>query len=202
MTSQFPELHWASAAEPNSFEPTGLAIQGNDHVIAIGVSADGTAAVDGAVVSQDGVMRAASEVAETEGPVYGAASLVAPPPRSGFVPVYSTAAGGLFVVGGQSSGGNASGDIWFLPSTGPGKNHYSGYQPGQVLAATFSFGDHKLWVLDSTSSGVGFPTARLARLDAQGGDVEVIATWPQLGIFDRWFLSVDRDGSVLMSGST
>ncbi len=202
MTGRFPALQWASAAEPNSFEPTGLAIQGGDHVIAIGVSGDGTAALDGAVVSQDGVMRAASEATETEGPVYGAASLVAPPPRSGFVPVYSTAAGGLFVVGGQSSGGGASGDIWFLPLDGTWqKLTYPGYQPGQVLAATFSFGDHKLWVLDSTSSGVGFPTARLARLDAQGGDVEVIATWPQLGIFDRWFLSVDRDGSVLMSGS-
>jgi hypothetical protein len=203
MTSRFQQpLVWASLAEPNAFESAGNAIQSDNHLVAIGVTADGTAAIDGAIVSGDGHMQTATELAGTSGPAYGAASAVTPPPRSGFVPVYSTAAGGLFVVGGQDSGGNPRGDIWFLPLDGAWQQlTYPAYVPGQVLAATFSFGDHKLWVLDSISNGLGFPTARLARLDAGGGQAEVVATWPRVGIFDRWFLSVDRNGAILMSGS-
>ncbi len=72
---------------------------------------------------------------------------------------------------------------------------------GTIRAITYSFDDRKLWLIDElpiTNKKLKLKEARLLRA-SPGGDIEVLATWVTLGLSDRQFLSVDRDGTVLVT---
>ncbi len=70
------------------------------------------------------------------------------------------------------------------------------YQPSRVDAAT-----GRLWVLDEAGAGWG-KRARLWRVDAESGEAVAVGDWPRLGLFDRHWLTLDSDGSVLLTASS
>ncbi len=72
---------------------------------------------------------------------------------------------------------------------------------GQVLATTYSPRDRKLWILDTTGEGRG-ATARLIRLDPGTGRAQTLGEWPRSGKFDKHWLILDRDASVLLATSS
>ena len=43
---------------------------------------------------------------------------------------------------------------------------------------------------------------RLLRIDPHAGGVQVVASWPYLGLFDRQWLVVDREGDVMVVASS
>jgi hypothetical protein len=190
------DLIWASAVEPY-----GTFGSLNKDVLALGVCANGTSVCDGAVV-RDGVARAASELSGGEFNL-GASSTVRPVARVGFVPVFSRAADGLFVFGGRDAQSHAVlHDMWFLSGAGQwSKLTYRAYVPGEIAAATYSFGDLKIWAIDRFTDGLGASRIRLMRLDRGGGRAQVVAEWRERHADTRWFLSVDRDGGVLVARS-
>jgi hypothetical protein len=128
-----------------------------------------------------------------------------PEARTDYEAVYSRALGQLFVVGGLDPVTHQdSGTIWSrkvdvgvswaqVPS--------SGYAPARVLAATFSYRDGKLWVLDEVKHG-SLKRARLVRLDPATGEFEQIGLWPRLGLYNQHWLVLDKGGEVLLVAST
>ena len=205
--SQFVHLpHWTNFAEPSAFRSTLVP----SNMIAVAMDAHGVTMQDAAVVSPTGVLQTATELANQEGAIggveVGLPGVVAPAARVGFVPVFSRAAGGVFELGGRDATSNALlSDIWFLPYGGHWKRVLfdgSAYVPGTVVAATYAFADRRLWVLDYFVNAANVQTARIARIDPVSGVVDVFSTWPRLNLLDRWFMSLDRDGSVLVSGSS
>jgi len=90
----------------------------------------------------------------------------------------------------------------------------SGYQVGEVLAATWSFADHKLWVLDTTvcadgseegtncHAGTDGQMVRLVRVEPYLGAVSIVGQWPRGAYFRQQWLLVDHDGQVLLVSSS
>jgi hypothetical protein len=191
-------LLWANAVEPGPAVGRQTA-----NVLAIAVAADGTRVVDAAVVTGDGILRSATEldvvdqVLRTD--AVGATD-PAPPAREEFQTVYSRAAGGLYVLGGRSVVGELMHDVWFHPMTGGWKRlDFGSFVPGEVLAATFSFADQKLWILDRFEDQDGVSQTRLSRLDSLGGVASQVMVRQRSRVFDRRYLTVDRDRSVLLT---
>lgn len=169
---------------------------------AMAISSDGTRLVATAGTSLTGNLLVAGQG--------GALDKSAPPPRSNEVAIYSRMAGGVFVGGGASVTGKLSSlhDIWFRA---PGPGRWTDVTPhgkpasdncdddcaiadlGIIQAITYSFRDQKLWILDDLGNG----SLRLSRADL-GGLVEPLARWRQHD-YDRSFLSLDRDGTALVS---
>jgi hypothetical protein len=166
-------------------------------VMALGVSSDGTAILDTAVVSNR-ILVAGSEIHNLRSP------LDPPSPRTEFTPVFSRDAGGLFILGGRDQQTQAPlHDAWFQPVNGDWTELvFPGYSPGDFLAATYSFRDLRRWVLDHLVDPDEGDVARLVRADPRNGAVEVVGSWRAKGHFDHWFLSIDRDGSVLLAASS
>jgi hypothetical protein len=187
-------LVWASAVEPSA----KLGVVSGD-VMAVALAADGSALIDGAVASGD-VLHSATELGGA-GLALGAAAGDTPSPRSGFSAVFSRSAGGVYVIGGSDvQSGAALHDVRFLPLGGFWTHPvYADYEPASVLGATFSFADRKLWVLDKIDSAREHERLRLARLDPYGGQVQVVGTWRLKHAEAAFFLSIGRDGSVLLS---
>ncbi len=130
----------------------------------------------------------------------------APTPRTDFIPVYSRSTGRLFVIGGADSAtGEQTGDIWQRSTRGSGgwsRLDLSDYTPGKVLAATYSYRDDHLWILDEVREGTHLPMARLTRVHAGTGVAEVVGTWPRLKLFESHWMMLDRDGAVLLFASS
>jgi hypothetical protein len=130
-----------------------------------------------------------------------------PSPRSDFAGVFSRAAGATFVVGGMDTAGKPLGDIWVHPvdvdewSPVPLKN----FSLGRVLAATYSFKNRRLWILDEVERRglllLKWKEARLLSVDPATGTVETVANWQRLGMFGQHWLTVDMDGSLLITAS-
>ncbi|MCU0655637.1 MAG: hypothetical protein MUF64_10215 [Polyangiaceae bacterium] len=107
----------------------------------------------------------------------------------------------MFVVGGKNASNVLLGDIWSRTFTGAWAQWTptlvgtsTRYFVGQVLAATFSYRDDCLYVLDIPS---GSTQVRLVRVSTRQ-QVEVLGTWNRTATTRSW-LTLDRDGGVLLS---
>jgi len=150
---------WRSAAEPRLL--TGSApMKSGFHALAF--AADGTDVVEG-------VLRQGLNIGTTvdmTGTAPGRPG--SPSSREGFQAVFSRSEDAAFVIGGRdTSTGEELGDVWMRSVVGPGEwtdvPLRGGFSLGKVLAATFSYGDRKLWVLDEHAGPPGFA------LDGEGG---------------------------------
>ena len=125
-----------------------------------------------------------------------------PSPRSRFVALYSAVRHGTFMLGGEN-GGQAEHDVWFAP-VGEGWTEITPVQGGslqEVFAATYSFGDERLWILDAPSHGATGGQVRLVTLGIEKRDMEVVATWPHTRLTYSYGLSTDQDGGVLLQAT-
>jgi hypothetical protein len=124
-------------------------------------------------------------------------------PRTEFVPVFSRTLGALLLVGGRGAGGQWTRQIWMAPQWGdPFLVQSRGYRPEHVLAATVATSDGMLWVLDEQAERGWRRMGRLVRIDPLSGNVEVVWKGPWDTLFDRHWLGVDREGRVLLFGSS
>ncbi len=174
LRDKFKQWSWSSVVEPNeqigSLSPEMVA-----------VALDGTAVVDSAVVKGSALVSGGS-------PSQGGA----PPARTEPVTVLSRAAGGLFLMGGV--GAPDPGTVYFHPMPGKWrKTNYTFPADQTPLAATFTFADHRLWAIAQSGT-----TGLLVRIDPNLGVAETIMKFT-LQENDRPYLSVDRDGSVLLA---
>lgn len=138
-----------------------------------------------------------------KGDTHGIASIASTPtPRRGFVPVYSRTLEAVFIVGGENEASNTpTGEIWigYLDS-GWARVPTGSYAPETVLAATHSFADNSLWVLDERVSGRK-RIARLVRLNLEEGRAEVVYEGTRRMLYDSFWLAPDVDGNVLLFAS-
>lgn len=200
----------------NAVEPSTSIGGGARNPAAVALSADGTTIVDRVYQQQAGFVGQYDRevlVDEVEGGVRAmsldGSVLGGPSPRRGFQGVYSRASGRVFVVGGTDAASSAtSGDIWWRRATGSDwyRVPLDGYAPEDVIAATYSYRDHNLWVLDQHRHG-GLLLARLVSIDPSTGHHTLVGAWPRvrlLGdwVYDRRWLVVDRDGSLLVVASS
>ncbi len=177
-------LVWVSAAEASA-DQTRVKSHESPHAVAF--APDGTDIVDG-------MYRDANQAGNTMD--MGADSLSrrdGPSERSAFVGVYSRADDLAFVVG--------DGEVWFRSVVGDRPWQLSplseGYQPETILAATWSFRDQKLWILDGVDG-----VARLTRLHPFTGFSELVSEWEFSGRFDQQWLRVALDGNILLFSSS
>lgn len=197
-------LGWVNAVEPD------VRIGRHPEYVSFVVSSDGTQIVDTAI-ADGAIIRSASigcancghSGAATAVPLVQATNLLGPAPRSNFVAFYSRAANAVVVAGGQDAATRADNhDVWLYdlftnswqevtePSTAL----------GTVIDATYSFRDQKFWLLDRTHNQRGDEEIRLVRFDRSGANFEVIERWSEIdGFQPRLFLSLDRDGAILLT---
>ncbi len=196
---------WVSAAE--SSPNIG---QGTTEPAALALSTDGTQILDRVLQSPSGVFSLRDlERGEVVGAMSATAQPFGPAPRSDFQAVYSRALGRLFLVGGNDlTTRQATHDIWWFDLDAYQWNRVAldGYAPERVLAATYSYRDRHLWVLDDYKVGA-FRRARLVRIDPATGQSEQIGAWPRAiwprdGVFDKHWLMLDSDGNVLFVASS
>ncbi len=187
-------LRWVDAVEP---EPSaGIGAAGPS---AVGLSADASTIMERAFVGRGGLLGQA-DLGIGPGP-HGDP----PAPRQGFQAVYSRSTQQLFVVGGEDASSHALlGDAWRadVRTLQWAQVPLAGYQVGKVLAATYSPRDRQLWILDEVAGAHGLRHARLARLKPGTGHFEILGTWLRIGLFDKLWLVVDRDGTVLLVASS
>jgi hypothetical protein len=123
-----------------------------------------------------------------------------PAQRTDFTGLFSRSAGGVFLLGGIAPNGEPLHDIWFA-RIGEGwseRRFTDGTVLGEVRAATYSFRDESLWVLDVVPNG-SHDELRLLRMDPTAGPVDKIASWRLKKKHTRHYLTVDRDGGILMT---
>ena len=193
-----PGLVWASAVEPQLAISRTAADEGF-HALAF--AADGTDVLDG--VLRDGLF-AGTTVDFARPPPTRSGSL---PRRKGFMAVFSRSEDRAFVLGGYDpSTRKPLHDLWMRPVEGPGEwreIELDDFEVGRVLAATWSYVDHRLWVLDEVAVGSGqAKERRLYRVEPYLGVVQLVGAWPRRAAFDAHFLVLDRDGAVLLAGSS
>lgn len=190
----------------DAVEPMPALGDGASMPAALGLSADGTAVLEELTLTNRTLLGQRDRLLD-EQPAPVAAMLSGatshPPPRQDFASVYSRASGRLFVLGGNEPGSSVPRrDVWWQDvRTGRWNEVPLGeHTLGNVLAATRTFDGH-LWVLDEIRKGWA-RFARLARIVPGTGEAEVLGTWPRLRFFDRHWMVLDRDGSVLMVASS
>jgi hypothetical protein len=118
----------------------------------------------------------------------------------GFFPVLSRSRGGLFAVGGEdATSGEPTGEIWFTSLTGRAEWLLvpTTMSPEHVLAATYSFVDDSLYVLDELDGA----TRRLWKLDLATYDAEILASYTSHAEWDEHHLVLDRDGALLVAST-
>ncbi|MCC6646274.1 MAG: trypsin-like serine protease, partial [Polyangiaceae bacterium] len=127
-------------------------------------------------------------------------------PRTRPQVLYSSAVGLAFTLGGRDAAGKPLHDLWTYaldaPAEGWTQLQVKGVSLGDVVAATYAYADARLWVLDEVKGPWGVKIARLLKVNPFTGDATVLGAWPRLGAFDRHWLGVDRDGSVLLTASS
>jgi hypothetical protein len=193
-----PELVWASAVEPRLAISSSAADKGF-HALAF--AADGTDVVDG--VLRSGLF-AGSAVDFDRAPPARPGFI---PPREGFIAVFSRSEDRAFVLGGHdASTGETLHDLWMRPVEGPGawsQFELDGFEVGSVLAATWSYLDHRLWMVDEVPvDSEGDMEARLYRVEPYLGAVQLVGAWRHQPERDRVSLVLDRDGAVLLVTSS
>jgi hypothetical protein len=190
-------LVWANAAEVSPHAG------GIDSPIAVGWSWDGTAIVETMARSSAGEALLGALDQALGAPAMSVEPNAAPPPRAGFLTAYSRHSHSAYVIGGEDPVTHervgtirrhvVGTSLWFdLPAT---------IAVGEPLAATVSFVDRGLYVLDEIAEQ-NQPVARLLRFDALTGGGKVLATWPRSRLFDKLWLTLDRDGSLLVIASS
>jgi len=129
------------------------------------------------------------------------------PPRVGsphakdYVAVLTRMRRGVFVVGGVAlEDDTPTGEIWFsaLGKKTWGRYGTGNYAPHLVLAATYSFVTDDLYVLDETADG----DARLVAVHLGKFTTTTIGVWKRHAEWDQHWLTVDRDGALLLASST
>jgi hypothetical protein len=190
------DYNWVSAAEPSRAMAPEMTLDG-PIALAVGGSSPRV---------QDAVWHNADEnnmlgSSDDFSAVSWTALSAGPGARTDFVPVYSRASQRLFLVGGVS-GTTPTGEIWMRPIASGGSEAWQQvdlmgtYQPDQVLAATYSFYDHRLWILDDIGEAV-----RLTRVHVETGYNQIMAEWERDSDWDRQWLRLDQDGRVLLFSS-
>jgi hypothetical protein len=195
--------HWVSPAEPQS----GVGSQ--NPVAGFVLSSDGTRILDAMRLSGDGGrLLGASDIEErlvdgVESAGWGSLVQSAEPllpARSDFLSVYSRHLNRLFVLGGEDASGKDLHDLWVLSLEGGVHQLQTSIELGKVTAATYSYTDRSLYVLDELKKGHA-THARLLRIDAMTGSASVIGTWPTFHFLKRQWLVADRDGGLLVVGT-
>jgi hypothetical protein len=164
----------------------------------VALGAGGTQVVHAAAIDANGKLVAASDL-ETFGDI-GSTGGAGPAQRTDFTGLFSRTAGGVFLLGGIAPNGQAVHDIWFARIGGgwSERRFTDGTVLGEVRAATYSFRDESLWVLDVVPNG-SHDELRLLRMDPTAGPVDKIASWRLKKKHTRHYLTVDRDGGILMT---
>jgi hypothetical protein len=193
-----PDLVWASAVEPRLVIANSAADKGF-HALAF--AADGTDVVGG--VLRSGLFAGSTVDFDRAAPTRP--GLI--PPREGFTAVFSRSEDRAFVLGGRdASTGETLHDLWMRPVEGPGewrRLNLDDFEVGSVLAATCSYLDHRLWMVDEVEvdSKEGME-ARLYRVEPYLGAVQRVGAWRRDPARDKVFLVLDRDGAVLLVTSS
>ncbi|NUP09113.1 MAG: hypothetical protein HOW73_23940 [Polyangiaceae bacterium] len=179
---------WASGAEV-------MLAQGKSGFHAVVFAPNGTGLTDVVGMTADGKLGTAADFGFTVPTSTGPAS------RSGFVPVYSRVADLAFVVGGAlTSNGAQARDIWRREVRGTGgwqQVPLTGVTLETVLAATYSFRDAKLWVLDESRT-----VRRLLRIDPLSGKTTIVGSWARSSAFNKQWLVLDLEGDVVLASSS
>lgn len=175
-------LVWANAVEPFRHQG-GLSLP-----TAVALSADGSDLVGG-IEQVGGRLEAAAGIASRSGS----------PQAVGFVPVYTKVRRGVFVIGGNNpKTRRPTGEVWFTPIRGTTwRRIRTEVEPERVLAATYSSADDSLYVLDHTREG----QARLWIHGITTGKSKVLGQWKRHPAWNRHWLVIDTDGSVLLASS-
>jgi hypothetical protein len=211
-----PTQIWAEQTEPLSHLgrgatlPTALALSADGRAITERVSLRGHRFLGqrdrGRTGAVPTVGEEPSDALPSGEPLASSSPALQPSERTSFLPVYSRYLGRLFVVGGQNPvNSSLRGDIWWQDVEGATSWHRlpdQGYTVGKVLAATYSFRDDRLWVLDEVQGPFGLKRIRLVRIHPQSGEFEQLGQWPRVGLFNRHWLGVDKDGQVLLTASS
>lgn len=188
---------WLSAAEPAGTDTGWLS-----RALAVTLSPDGRSVAD-VLFDRDGELALASRSHDYDG-LLGDVPASTPPPRIDAVGTFSRTAGGAFILGGQNASGAALGDVWFKPLGGSWLELSTAPEHlGNPLAGTYAFGDDRLWIVEDIDDETAPPRerrrARLLRVDPAGGGAERVFYVPRKKPGLRPFLSVDRDGGVLLA---
>ena len=189
-----PNVVTVNAAEPSRF--IGGAANLPETVL---LASDATHIVD-TVQFSAGRLALGSEVA-----VAGRTVGFDPPsPRSGALAVFSRSADALFVVGGTDpTTDQPLHDVWVHPlDTGWTPVNVAGPQLGEVKAATYSFLDRQLWLIDREASSRGHHDLRLVSVDPLSGKVAVVTRLEDFERYDSLWTVVDTDGGILVVGSS
>jgi len=177
---------WASLVEPERVRGSL-----NHSIVALALAPDGAAVTD-AAVETEGVLSLAT---------YGSLapyfpSAPGPFPTVDFAPVFSAVAGGVFVVGGRDLQTQSNVQtIHFWPLGGEwSRIQISNYAVDNVLAATYSFRDRRLWVADWQWAN-GDREFRIVRIDPAHRTRQMVAR----GIYHDTtpLLTIDTNGDVL-----
>jgi len=212
LSQQLRDTLASDAVMVRAVEPTTSIGGGARYPSGVALSPDGTEIRDRVLQHQGGFVSERDLIVDlirTADAPTAMASSQGPAPRGDFLAVYSRAAARLFLVGGVGATTNElTGDIWWRDVNGASwfQIPLEGYAPETVTAATYSYRDHNLWVLDQLDSGP-IPRARLTRIDPVSGKHTVVGTWPRLRlghkwVFDKHWLVLDQDGSVLLVASS
>ncbi len=191
-----PTLTWAAPVEPHLTAATTAPTEGFHALV---FAANGTDVIEG-VLRQGGML--GTTVDFVRPPPIRPGS---PSPRKDFTTVFTRAEDRAFVIGGKALANDASlHDVWLRPVQGAGEWSEVALQDfalGDVLAATWSYRDHRLWLLDERLVG-GSKVARLVRIDVYRGVVTPVGEWPRKSAFQRQWLWLDRDGVVLLAATS
>ena len=175
---------WVSAAEA-SLDQAHAARDRSPHVLAF--AADGSDVVDG--VYRDGEIAGNAADMEQRSLRRGGS----PAAREAFTGVYSRADDLAFVV--------SDSEVWFRSVEGPlpwtQTRLEQGYSPKRVLAATWSFRDQKLWILDRIKR-----RARLTRVHPFTGHWDTVGEWQLSNDYHDQWLGVALDGNVILFSSS
>ena len=194
---------WVAPAEPqtavglqNPIAGLVLSPDGNRIIDTMRLSADGSRLLGAADVDVPNV----DILAPTDGwqPLLQSSSAVVPA-RNDFTAVYSRQLNRLFILGGNDPVGTVLHDIWVVSPLAGVRELSTTIELARVAAATYSYPDRSLYVLDELKNGHGHH-ARLLRVDAMKGTTTVIGRWPTLRFQQRQWLVADREGGILVVG--
>jgi hypothetical protein len=194
---------FVAASEPSlAMAPGGYATAPR----ALAVAANGTDVV-AAITRQPGDVAATGPFLGTTEDFGGGAvtRTGGPSARIGFRAVYARSIDTAFIVGGTlGTTTTYAGEVWARPVVGTGawtKLATGTYAPQKVLAATYSFRDARVWILDELVVN-RVTTARLVRLDLTTGTPVTVGQWARGAGWDSQWLLVDHDGHVLLFSSS
>lgn len=201
-------IAWASAAEASPYAGSPLL------PLAVAVRGDGTD-VASPVFERAGRLTTSFRGGGTSDGPPALTSLATPndarpAPRTEFVTVYSRATGRVFVIGGNDRAtGGRLGDVWHRRVLG-GPWEMVELAPGSlgnVVSATFSWKDGRLWVVDVDPRDETGRRHRVVRIELETGAMSVVASTDRhdpdkKARYDRRGLMLDHDGNILLWASS